>query len=49
MTEFRPSRFEILPLVIKNLLIICGLIYLAQFTFSGKGNTFYSIGLLCIM
>lgn len=40
MTEFRPSRFEILPLVIKNLLIICGLIYLAQFTFSGKGNTF---------
>lgn len=34
MTEFRPSRFEILPIVIKNLLIINGLFYLAQVTFS---------------
>ena len=32
MSEFRPSRFEILPTVIKNLLIINGLIYLAQVT-----------------
>lgn len=30
MTEFRPSRFEILPAVIKNLLIINGLFFLAQ-------------------
>jgi membrane associated rhomboid family serine protease len=32
MNEFRPGRFEILPLVIKNLLIINGLVYLAQVT-----------------
>ena len=32
MSEFRPSRFEILPTVIKNLLIINGLIFLAQYT-----------------
>lgn len=30
MTQFRPSRFEILPTVIKNLLIINGLFFLAQ-------------------
>ncbi len=30
MTEFRPTRFEILPLVIKNLLIINVLFFLAQ-------------------
>lgn len=34
MTEFRPSRFEILPIIIKNLLIINGLFYLAQVTLS---------------
>lgn len=34
MTEFRPSRFEILPIIVKNLLIINGLFYLAQVTFS---------------
>ncbi|KAA2245122.1 rhomboid family intramembrane serine protease [Chitinophaga agrisoli] len=33
MNEFRPGRFEILPMVIKNLLIINGLVYLAQITF----------------
>jgi hypothetical protein len=33
MTEFRPGRFEILPVIIKNLLIINGLFYLAQITF----------------
>ena len=32
MTEFRPSRFEILPTVVKNLLIINGLFFLAQST-----------------
>lgn len=32
MTEFRPSRFEILPVVIKNLLIINVLFFLAQQT-----------------
>jgi membrane associated rhomboid family serine protease len=35
MTEFRPGRFQILPEVIKNLLIINGLIFLAQITFDG--------------
>jgi membrane associated rhomboid family serine protease len=32
MTQFRPSSFQILPTVIKNLLIINGLIFLAQVT-----------------
>lgn len=32
MSEFRPSRFEILPTVIKNLLIINALVFLAQNT-----------------
>ncbi len=32
MTEFRPTRFQILPPVIKNLLIINGLVFLAQNT-----------------
>ncbi|HEX6916125.1 MAG TPA: rhomboid family intramembrane serine protease [Chitinophagaceae bacterium] len=32
MTQFRPSRFEILPPVVKNLLIINGLMFLAQQT-----------------
>jgi len=37
MTEFRPSRFEILPIVIKNLLIINVLFFLAQKTFVTSG------------
>jgi membrane associated rhomboid family serine protease len=37
MTEFRPSRFEILPLVIKNLLIINVLFFLAQKTIGLQG------------
>lgn len=37
MTEFRPSRFEILPIVIKNLLIINVLVFLAQLTLKGGG------------
>lgn len=32
MTEFRPSRFQILPTIIKNLLIINVLVFLAQIT-----------------
>jgi membrane associated rhomboid family serine protease len=32
MTEFRPSRFQILPTIIKNLLIINVLVFLAQVT-----------------
>ena len=38
MSGFRPGRFEILPLVIKNLLIINGLIWFAQFTFEQRGS-----------
>ncbi len=37
MQSFRPGRFNILPLVIKNLLIINGLFYLAQKTLNGSG------------
>lgn len=37
MTEFRPGRFQILPLVIKNLLIINGLVFLAQNTIGNQG------------
>lgn len=37
MTQFRPSRFEVLPIVIKNLLIINGLFFLAQKTVSNLG------------
>lgn len=33
MDQFRPSRFEVLPLVVKNLLIINGLMYLASLMF----------------
>ena len=32
MTEFRPGSFQILPTIIKNLIIINGLIFLAQIT-----------------
>ena len=38
MTEFRPTRFEILPTVIKNLLIINGLVFLAQITIGKQIN-----------
>ncbi|MEO8174032.1 MAG: rhomboid family intramembrane serine protease [Sediminibacterium sp.] len=40
MTEFRPSRFEILPTIVKNLLIINGLVFLAQNTLGGTGSSF---------
>lgn len=36
MSEIRPSRFEILPMVIKNLLIINVLVFLAQQTLKGS-------------
>jgi membrane associated rhomboid family serine protease len=38
MTEFRPGRFQILPTVIKNLIIINVLVFIAQLTFSGAFN-----------
>jgi membrane associated rhomboid family serine protease len=38
MTEFRPSSFQILPTVIKNLLIINGLFFLAQKTIGPQIN-----------
>jgi membrane associated rhomboid family serine protease len=40
MTEFRPSRFEILPTIVKNLLIINGLFFLAQYTLGGQNASF---------
>jgi membrane associated rhomboid family serine protease len=39
MTEFRPGSFQILPVVIKNLLIINGLAFLAQLTIDGLGSS----------
>ena len=35
MTQFRPGSFQILPVVIKNLLIINSLVFLAQITLDG--------------
>ena len=40
MTQFRPSRFQILPPVIKNLLIINALVFLAQNT---VGKSFFNM------
>src|SRR4028118_299696 len=37
MTEFRPTSFQILPVVIKNLLIINVLVFLAQKTLGASG------------
>jgi membrane associated rhomboid family serine protease len=37
MQEFRPTRFQILPLIIKNLLIINGIVFLAQVTVGEQG------------
>ena len=41
MTEFRPGGFSIIPPVIKNLLIINGLIFFAQLIFDKQGNPFF--------
>ena len=40
MTQFRPTRFEVLPTIIKNLLIINALVFLAQNTFAGPTSNF---------
>ncbi len=37
MAEFRPGGFQVLPVIIKNLLIINGLVFLAQVTFQKTG------------
>jgi membrane associated rhomboid family serine protease len=37
MTEFRPGSFQILPTVIKNLLIINALVFLAQYVLGKQG------------
>jgi len=37
MTEFRPGRFQQLPLVVKNLLIINALVFLLQYALSTRG------------
>ena len=37
MTQFRPGGFQVLPLVIKNLLIINGLVFLAQTVLEQQG------------
>ncbi|HMP92941.1 MAG TPA: rhomboid family intramembrane serine protease, partial [Phnomibacter sp.] len=37
MTEFRPGSFQILPVIIKNLIIINALVFLAQITLDGVG------------
>jgi len=39
MSEFRPTRFEILPPVIKNLIIVNVLIFLGQMTAERMGST----------
>ena len=41
MTEFRPGRFELIPAVIKNLIILNVLIFFAQTTFAS--NAYFSI------
>ena len=38
MTEFRPGRFEVIPTVIKNLIIINVLVFFAQLTFERNPN-----------
>lgn len=38
MTEFRPGRFEFIPTVIKNLIIVNVLVFFAQITFENNPN-----------
>ncbi|WP_207492001.1 rhomboid family intramembrane serine protease [Aridibaculum aurantiacum] len=47
MTEFRPSRFEILPIVIKNLLIINLLFFLAKNSI-GSSDLFNMVDVLAL-
>lgn len=35
MTQFSPGRFQVLPVIIKNLIIINAIVFLAQLTFDG--------------
>ena len=37
MTDFRPSRFQILPTIVKNLIIINVLVFAAQFVLPKTG------------
>ena len=39
MTEFRPGSFQILPTIIKNLLIINVLVFFAQIVYDGMGGS----------
>lgn len=48
MTEFRPSRFEILPTVIKNLLIVNVLFFIAQNTVGATGGLFDMLDVLAL-
>lgn len=38
MTDFRPTRFELIPPVIKNLLIVNTLVFFAQYIFGQSGS-----------
>jgi membrane associated rhomboid family serine protease len=40
MNQFRPTGFDVLPAIIKNLLIINGLMFLAQNTIAGPTSAF---------
>ena len=40
MTQFRPTGYNSLPTIIKNLLIINGLVFFAQKTFGGQYSSF---------
>ena len=40
MTQFRPTGYSSLPTIIKNLLIINGLVFFAQKTFGGQYSSF---------
>ena len=42
MSEFRPTGFNILPIVIKNLIIINGIVFIAQNTFGTAGELWFS-------
>ena len=39
MTDFRLGRSQIIPPVIKNLIIINVIVFLVQFTFENRGST----------
>ena len=38
MNQFQPTRFQVLPTIVKNLLIINGLLFLATITFESTFN-----------